>query len=379
MAALADPAPSGLREAILGFRDRMVGNPAFRRWAARFPLTRWVARRRARALFDLTAGFVYSQILYACVRLDLFAVLAEGPAEERTLAARLALPPEGAALLLKGAEALGLVQRRGTRWGLGPLGAAMVGNRAVAAMVEHHAALYADLADPVALLRSPGGGGALARCWGYAGADDPRSLSAADVAGYSALMADSQPLIADEVLDAFDLSGRRLLMDVGGGEGAFLIAAGRRHAGLRLRVFDLPAVAERARARFAAAGMAARAEALGGDFHRDALPEGADTISLVRVVHDHDDAEAAALLARAHAALPAGGLLLLAEPMAGTPGAEPVGEAYFGVYLHAMGSGRPRRAADLVAMLRAAGFVEARAVATATPLQTGLIIARKAG
>jgi demethylspheroidene O-methyltransferase len=125
--------------------------------------------------------------------------------------------------------------------------------------------------------------------------------------------------------------------------------------------------------------MAARAEALGGDFHRDALPEGADTISLVRVVHDHDDAEAAALLARAHAALPAGGLLLLAEPMAGTPGAEPVGEAYFGVYLHAMGSGRPRRAADLVAMLRAAGFVEARAVATATPLQTGLIIARKAG
>jgi demethylspheroidene O-methyltransferase len=378
MAALADRAPSGLREAVLGFRDRMVANPAFRRWAARFPLTRWVARRRARALFDLTAGFVYSQILYACVRLDLFAELAEGPAEERTLATRLSLPPEGAALLLKGAEALGLVQRRGTRWGLGPLGAAMVGNRAVAAMVEHHAALYADLADPVALLRSPGGGGALARTWGYAGAADPRALSAEDVAGYSALMADSQPLIADEVLDAFDLSGRRLLMDVGGGEGAFLIAAGRRHPLLRLRVFDLPAVADRARARFAAAGMAARAEAVGGDFHRDALPEGADTISLVRVVHDHDDAEAAALLARARAALPPGGLLLLAEPMAGTPGAEPVGEAYFGFYLHAMGSGRPRRAAELVAMLRAAGFAEARAVRTATPLQTGLIVARTA-
>ena len=36
---------------------------------------------------------------------------------------------------------------------LGPLGAAMVGNPGVAAMVEHHALLYADLADPVALLR----------------------------------------------------------------------------------------------------------------------------------------------------------------------------------------------------------------------------------
>ncbi|MCS6932109.1 MAG: acetylserotonin O-methyltransferase [Acetobacteraceae bacterium] len=377
MAALADRAPSGLREAVLSLRDRLVANPAFRRWAARFPLTRRIARKRARALFDLSAGFVYSQILYACVRLDLFAVLAEGPAEERTLAARLSLPPEGASLLLKGAEALGLVQRRGALWGLGPLGAAMVGNRAVAAMVEHHAALYADLADPVALLRGQGGGGELARLWGYVRAEDPRALGAQDVARYSALMADSQTLIADEVLDAFDLSDRRLLMDVGGGEGAFLIAAGRRHPALRLRLFDLPAVAERARARFAAAGMAARAEAVGGDFHRDALPGGADAVSLLRVVHDHDDAAAARLLARAHAALPPGGVLLLAEPMAGTPGAEPVGDAYFGFYLRAMGSGRPRRAAELVAMLRAAGFAEARPVPTATPLQTGLIVARR--
>ena len=44
------------------------------------------------------------------------------------------------------------------------------------------------------------------------------------------------------------------------------------------------------------------------------------------------------------AALPPGGTLLLAEPMAGTPGAEPVGDAYFGFYLLAMGSGRPAHA-----------------------------------
>ena len=37
--------------------------PRFQRWAANSPLTRWIARRRARALFDLCAGFVYSQIL----------------------------------------------------------------------------------------------------------------------------------------------------------------------------------------------------------------------------------------------------------------------------------------------------------------------------
>jgi demethylspheroidene O-methyltransferase len=79
-------------------------------WAARFPLTRPVARRRARALFDLTAGFVYSQVLLACVELDLFAILAEGPADSRALAHRLALEPEALTQLLEAAEALGLTR-----------------------------------------------------------------------------------------------------------------------------------------------------------------------------------------------------------------------------------------------------------------------------
>ena len=62
------------------------------------------------------------------------------------------------------------------------------------------------------------------------------------------------------------------------------------------------------------------------------------------MLHDHDDAAALALLRAARAALPPDGTLLLAEPMAGTPGAEPMGDAYFGFYLLAMGSGRPRTA-----------------------------------
>jgi demethylspheroidene O-methyltransferase len=62
----------------------------------------------------------------------------------------------------------------------------------------------------------------------------------------------------------------------------------------------------------------------------------------VRVVHDHDDERVLALLRAVRAALPPGGTLLLAEPMAGTPGAQAMGDAYFGFYLLAMGSGRPR-------------------------------------
>jgi demethylspheroidene O-methyltransferase len=96
-------------------------------------------------------------VLLACVRLRLF----DHPARRRArvaeaLATLLDLPPEGAERLLRAAAALDLVTPRDDgRWALGPLGAAMIGNPGIAAMVEHHALLYADLADPVALLRRP--------------------------------------------------------------------------------------------------------------------------------------------------------------------------------------------------------------------------------
>ena len=92
-------------------------------------------------------------------------------------------------------------------------------------------------------------------------------------------------------------------------------------------------------------------------------------------MHDHDDAEALAILGAAHRALRPGGRLLIAEPMAGTPGAEPMGDAYFGFYLWSMGSGRARRVAELKDMLARAGFSGVREVRTARPLLVRLLVA----
>jgi demethylspheroidene O-methyltransferase len=97
---------------------------------------------------------------------------------------------------------------------------------------------------------------------------------------------------------------------------------------------------------------------------------------LVRIVHDHDDESALTLLRSVRRALPAGGVLLLAEPMAGTPGAEPMGDAYFGFYLLAMGRGRPRTPAEIAKLLQKTGFGAIRSVSTPRPLLTALTIAR---
>lgn len=364
-----------LSDTWFGWRNRLLASPRFQQLAASFPLTRPIARQRARGLFDLVAGFVYSQVLLACVRLRLLEHLRGGALTAAELAPLLDLPQPATERLLAAATALQLVQSRpGGRHGLGVHGAALLAQPGALAMIEHHASVYRDLADPVALLREPGAGRTdLSRFWAYADSTLAGSPDAERVASYSSLMSASQPLVAQEVLRAYPLRRHRCLMDVGGGEGAFLTAAAARAPDLALMLFDLPAVAERGRQRLAEAGLAQRARICPGDFKQQPLPTGADVISLVRVLHDHDDPVVLALLKAARAALSPGGSLLVAEPLAGTPGAAAMGDAYFGFYLLAMGQGRPRSEAQMSEMLAEAGFTRVRRLGTALPLQTSLL------
>jgi len=377
----AMPRASGshsLREGILRLRDRWLASPAFQRAAVRFLPTRFIARRRARALFDLVAGFVYSQVLLACVQLRLLEALAEGPRSVDELSQQLSVPREGMQRLLRAAASLKLVEhRRDEHFGLGMHGAAILGNPGIAAMVEHHGLLYADLADPVGLLRGQRDHTALGAHWPYAVSGDPRTLAPEQVSAYTTLMAASQPLVAAEILDAYPFHRHRCVLDAGGGDGSFLLSVASRIPTLRLMLIDLPPVADRARVRLRTSGLSERMSVTAGDFLSDPWPEGADLVTLVRVVHDHDDPAVLALFRRAHRALPPGGTLLIAEPMAATPGAEPMGDAYFGFYLLAMGSGRARTPGELGALLRQAGFDAPRLLPTHMPLQTRVLVARR--
>ena len=61
----------------------------------------------------------------------------------------------------------------------------------------------------------------------------------------------------------------------------------------------------------------------------------------------------------------------------GGDGAEPMGDAYFGLYLLAMGQGRPRTANEVADLLGRAGFDSAKAVRTANPFALSMVTARR--
>jgi demethylspheroidene O-methyltransferase len=311
------------------------------------------------------------------VELRLLDALADGPLSLTELAEHAQAPPDALERLVTAAVGLDLISRVGTTdFALGPQGAALLGNPGLKDMVAHHRQLYQDLIDPVGLVRRGGGQGDLARYWAYARSDAPSAAGPAAVADYSALMAASVPSFAADVLQAYPFRRHRRLMDVGGGEGAFLIAAAAAAPKLELTLFDLPAVVERARARLGCAGLADRARVTGGDFGKDALPTGADLITLVRIVHDHDDPAVLTLLRAIRQALAPGGRLVIAEPMSLAGGRDRVADVYFAMYLLAMGHGRARTPGEIAALLKAAGFRDISFRRTASLLSLGLIVAR---
>lgn len=358
-------------------RNCVFSSPQFQYWAARLPLIRWIARSRANGAFDLLAGFTYSQVLRAYVEGGLFDLLKDGPLTAADVAERMGLSAQAALTLLRAGRPLMLSEEPvPNHWMLGEQGAVFATNRGVQAMVRHHRLLYTDLADPLALLRADRKDPtALSRFWTYAGALHGATERGEDTAEYSELMAASQHFVADEVLASVTFRDVERLLDVGGGHGAFLRHIGTAHPHLKLGLFDLPEVANTGAHMLGETLGPSRISAHPGNFFSDSIPQGYDMVSLVRILHDHDDAPAQGLLANIRASMAPGARLLIAEPMAQIPGAEPMGEAFFGLYLWAMGSGRPRSPAEITAMLHAAGFARTQVIATAQPVNASVIIA----
>ena len=350
-----------------GLAARLALQPWFHRFCARIPGLAWVARREGDALFEVVQGFVRSQALLALVELRLLHRLADCAATTSALAGPAGLPQDRMAILLQAGAALKLIRRRGDLWHLTARGAAFLTVPGLEAMVRHHPVLYRDLYDPVAFFRgetTP----ELAAFWPYVfgagGAADPGLAER-----YSRLMTDSQGLVAEDTLRLVSFRGIRHLMDVGGGTGAFLAAVGQAHPQISLTLFDLPAVV-------AGALPGPRLRIVPGSFRDDPLPEGADAISLIRVLYDHADPTVAALLRAVHDVLPPGGRLIISEPMSGGARPDPATDVYFAIYTLAMQTGRTRSAAEIAGFCAAAGFQDIRPHLGSRPFVTSAVTAR---
>ncbi|GAA3734157.1 methyltransferase [Salinactinospora qingdaonensis] len=157
--------------------------------------------------------------------------------------------------------------------------------------------------------------------WDYM-ADNPEQSRRVDRS-----MASINRLQLRTVLPAYDWGSFDTVIDVGGGNGAFLAGILAKFRSLHGTVYDLPHVVAAATDVFAAAGVSDRATSIGGSFF-DHVPPGADGYLLKRILYGWDDEQALRLLRAVRAAMRPDSKLVVLEPVIGSGNEFDVGKLY---------------------------------------------------
>jgi hypothetical protein len=164
------------------------------------------------------------------------------------------------------------------------------------------------------------------------------------------------------VAEAYDFSGIRTLVDVGGNIGSLLTTILLANPALQGILFELPHVAAGARLLLENRGVADRCDVVSGNFF-EAVPAGGDAYLLSHVVHDWPEEKCLALLRNVRRVIPKLGRLLLVEHIIPSKN-EPHPSRVIDLILLAVTGGEERTAEEYAALLAKGGFQITRVVPT---------------
>jgi hypothetical protein len=326
------------------------------------------------ALFRMATGYYVSCAIHAAAKLGIADLMNEGPRHYRELAQATGTHAPSLNRVLRLLASAGVfVEEADGKFALTPIGACLRSD--VPGSMRAAALLFGGVTQQAwgELLHSvTTGEPAFVHCFGM----DSFSYMARrpeEAANFDQAMAGFTSQIAEAVAAAYDFSGCALAVDVGGGNGALLAGILNAHPNLRGIVFEQPHVTERARQRLEAAGLADRCKVEGGNFFAQ-VPSGGDVYLLKHVIHDWDDARAAAILRNCRRAMDARAKLLVVEgvyPARIDQSDASRGAASTDVNMLVCTGGRQRSAAEFRSLYEAAGFKLSRIIPT--PARVSLI------
>jgi len=156
-----------------------------------------------------------------------------------------------------------------------------------------------------------------------------------------------------------DMSKRSLILDLGGGSGAYCIAALQRYPHLKAIVFDFAPVCNVAREFIAQWGMQDRISTHRGDFTSDAFPSGGDVMIMASNLPQYGGKMLERVFRKAYRALCRGGELHVVGETLDDEKRGPLGPALWGIHEALFGSrGRAHSEGEVRGYLERAGFVE---------------------
>jgi len=306
-------------------------------------------------MFRMLNGFHVTQLITVAARLGIADHLADGPKSAEELASATATQPDRLYRVMRALANMGVFEALPERrFALTPLGATL--------RTDHPETMRA-----FAMFF----GGDIYRAWGdlqYSVTTGKPAFehvfgaplfdyisahpAASEIFNQAMLSASRRQIVA--MAAAYDFTGVRRIVDVGGGHGMLLSTILQAHPTMRGVLFDLPHVVASAGPTLTAAGVADRCETIGGDFFSDAPPAG-DILTLSHILHDWDDEHSAQILRSCARALEPGNKLLVIEDVV-EPGPNDPQTLFKDIQVMLLNDGRERTAAEYERLLTAAGL-----------------------
>jgi SAM-dependent methyltransferase len=172
-------------------------------------------------------------------------------------------------------------------------------------------------------------------------------------------------MVAPAVVEAYDFTPFRTIVDVGGGHGKLLSEVLKANAKVKGIVFDAPHVAAGANEAIAKAGLADRCKAEGGDFFK-AVPAGGDAYMMMHIIHDWPDDLAITILKNCRKGVNAGGKLIVVDAVVAPPNV-PDPAKILDLEMLVIPGGKERSENEFATIFAAAGWKLNRVVPTKSP------------
>ncbi len=262
----------------------------------------------------LTQGALVSQAISVFARLGVADVLAAGPRDAQEIAQLVGAHGSALYRLLRALGDFGIVTELDNRhFALTPLGEVLRSDvpgslRGWATMVgmPFHRYPWTDLYETIRT-----GESAFDRVHGTE-VFDYLAEHPEDAAIFDAAMTSFSASETASVVEAYDFTGFKTIVDVGGGRGGLLSAVLAANPHVQGVLFDIPTVVAGADEEISSAEVVDRCKVVSGDFF-DTVPEGGDAYLLSNVIHDWDDDRAVQILRTCRAAMADTACVLIAE------------------------------------------------------------------
>lgn len=305
-------------------------------------------------ILGLARNFMECRILLTGAELNLFTLLTSVPLSAEEVAGRIGADLRALTILLDALSAMGLLVKQSGEYYCPPSTSPFLSAAApssIMPMVLHMVHLWERWSRLTGVVKGVK----------FQEKPTPPSPDAVELRAFIGAMHVIAAPIAPRIVAAVSPGTSRVMLDVGGGSGAYALAFLQAVPEMRCTLFDRPAVIEMARERLSEAGVLNRVSLISGDFYRDEFPPGHDLAFVSAIIHQNSPEQNLDLFLKVFRALVPGGRVVIRDHVMASDRTRPKDGAIFAVnMLVGTTGGNTYTYEDINDCLTKAGFIRVR-------------------